>query len=104
MNQLPAPLSAVAVSALSRVTCDRARHHRYFLGALSMLAFVGMGLGAGLTLIGRDLIRLLLGPQWEESGRIFSFFGPGIGIMLLYGTHGWIHVSIGRADRWLRWG
>jgi PST family polysaccharide transporter len=32
------------------------------------------------------------------------FFGPGIGIMLVYYTHGWIHLSIGRADRWLRWG
>jgi len=64
----------------------------------------GMGLGAGLTLIGKDLILLLLGPGWETSGRIFTFFGPGIGIMLLYGTHGWIHLSIGRADRWLRWG
>jgi glycosyltransferase involved in cell wall biosynthesis len=23
--------------------------------------------------------------------------------MILYGTHGWIHLSIGRADRWFRW-
>ena len=47
---------------------------------------------------------MLLGPGWEQSGRIFTFFGPGIGIMFLYGTHGWIHLSIGRADRWFRWG
>src|SRR5438094_343345 len=71
--------------------------------ALSTLAFVGMGLGAGLTLTGKDLVLLLLGPGWEESGRIFTFFAPGIGIMLLYYTHGWIHLSIGRADRWFRW-
>jgi PST family polysaccharide transporter len=25
-------------------------------------------------------------------------------MMVLYNTHGWIHLSIGRADRWLRWG
>jgi len=91
------------VSTLSRLTYDSAQHRRYLLRALSTLAFVGMGLGAGLTLIGKDLIRLLLGPGWEESGRIFTFLGPGIGIMLLYYTHGWIHLSIGRADRWLRW-
>jgi len=24
--------------------------------------------------------------------------------MLLYATNGWIHLSIGRADRWFRWG
>ena len=47
---------------------------------------------------------MLLGPRWEESGRIFTFFGPGIGMMLLYFTHGWIHLSIGRADRWCSWG
>jgi PST family polysaccharide transporter len=32
------------------------------------------------------------------------FFGPGIGVMLLYETHGWIHLSIGTPDRWFRWG
>jgi PST family polysaccharide transporter len=24
--------------------------------------------------------------------------------MLLYNTHGWIHLSIGRPERWFRWG
>jgi O-antigen/teichoic acid export membrane protein len=47
---------------------------------------------------------LLLGPKWEQSGPIFALFGPGIGITTLYATHGWIHLSIGRADRWFRWG
>lgn len=103
LNQLSAPLTNVAVSAMSRLRRDPARRARHFLDALSTLAFVGMGLGAGLTLIGRDLILVLLGPGWEESGRIFTLFGLGIGIVLLYGTHGWIHLSIGRADRWLRW-
>jgi O-antigen/teichoic acid export membrane protein len=70
---------------------------------LSILAFVGMAAGGGMTLVGRDLIRLLLGPKWEASGQIFSYFGPGIGIMLIYTTSGLIHLSIGRADRWFRW-
>ncbi|HUK26195.1 MAG TPA: lipopolysaccharide biosynthesis protein [Terriglobales bacterium] len=102
--QLVAPLSNVAVSALSRLGKDSAQYRRYLLSALGVVAFIGMGLGADLTLIGRDLIRLLLGPQWAPAGRIFTYFGPGVGMMLLYGTHGWIHLSIGRADRWLRWG
>jgi PST family polysaccharide transporter len=103
-NQLSSPLTSVAVSALSRVAHDPAEHRRSYLSALSTLAFIGMGLGASLTVIGSDLILLLMGPGWEESGRIFTFFGPGIGIMLLYGTHGWLHLSLGRADRWFRWG
>jgi PST family polysaccharide transporter len=103
-SQLVAPLTSVAVSALSRLNRTSNEFRRSLLGALEMTAFVGMAVGGDLTLIGKDVIRVLLGPRWDESGRIFMFFGPGIGMMLLYYTHGWIHLSIGRADRWLRWG
>jgi PST family polysaccharide transporter len=102
-TQLVSVTSLVAVSALSVVRADRAQFQRYFLGAVANLAFLGMGISGALTLIGKDLIRLLLGPGWEPAGQIFTFFAPGIGIMLIYGTHGWIHLSIGRADRWLIW-
>ncbi len=103
-TQLLSPLSAVVVSTLSRVSRDREQFQRYFLRTISVLALVGMGVGADLALVGGDLIRFLFGPGWEQAGRIFSLFGPGIGVMLLYNTHGWIHLSIGRPERWLRWG
>ena len=103
-SQLLSPISAVAVSALSRVSSDGERFRRYFLQVISMLAFVGLGIGADFALVGKDLIRFLLGSGWEDAGRIFSLFGPGIGVMLLYSTHGWVHLSIGRPERWLRWG
>ena len=103
-TQLLSPLSAVVVSTLSRVSGDREQFQRYFLRAISVLALVGMGIGADFALVGKDLIRFLLGPGWEEAGRIFALFGPGIGVMLLYNTHGWIHLSIGRPERWFRWG
>lgn len=102
--QLVAATSVVAVSALSRVINDDAQYRRYLLGAIGVMAFLGMGIAGDLTLTGRDLIRVLLGPQWGEAGEIFTYFAPGIGMMLVYGTHGWIHLSIGRADRWFRWG
>jgi PST family polysaccharide transporter len=103
-TQLLAPLSAVVVSTLSRVHRDREQFRRYFLRTISVLALVGMGIGADFVLVGEDLFRFLFGPGWEEAGRIFALFGPGIGVMLLYSTHGWIHLSIGRPERWFRWG
>jgi PST family polysaccharide transporter len=103
-GQLVAPLSNVAVASLSRFAPGSSQYRRYLLSALSLMAFVGMGLGADLTLIGKDVIRFLLGPGWEPAGAIFTYFGPGIGVMLIYATHGWIHLSIGRPDRWFRWG
>jgi PST family polysaccharide transporter len=103
-GQLVAPLSNVALAALSRVNRDSVQYRKHLVNILAVIAFVGMGLGTELTLVGKDVIRLLLGPGWEASGRIFTYFGPGIGIMFLYYTHGWIHLSIGKADRWFRWG
>jgi O-antigen/teichoic acid export membrane protein len=102
--QLSEPLNSVAMPVLSRLTANPDQYRRYTLRALSTLAFIGMGLGAGLALVGRDLILVVLGPRWEESGRIFTFFAPGIGAMLLYFAYSWIHLSLGRADRLLRWG
>lgn len=103
-SQLLAPLSNVVVGTLSRIRDDREQFQRVFLAAISVLALVGMGIGADFALVGKDIIRLLLGPGWDEAGRIFALFGPGIGAMLLYETHGWIHLSIGRPERWFFWG
>jgi PST family polysaccharide transporter len=102
-NQLSSPLTTVAVAALSRLTGDEPRRRRHLLEAISTVAFVGMGLGAALTLVGGDVIHVLLGPNWDEAGRLFMLLGPGIGVMLLHDTQGWIHLSLGRPDRWLRW-
>ena len=103
-TQLMSPMNAVVVSTLSRVSRDREQFQRYLLRAISVLAFLGMGIGADFALEGSDIIRFLLGPGWEEAGRIFTLFGPGIGVMLVYYTHGWIHLSIGCPERWFRWG
>ncbi len=102
--QLISPLTTVAVTTLSKLTQNTPEYKRYFLRALGVVAIVGMFLSGYLTLIGADLIRLLLGPGWEPAGRIFTNFGPGIGMMLVAGTHGWIHLSLGKPDRWFRWG
>ena len=102
-NQLIAPLHNVALAALSRLNQDPVRFRRYLANSLGIIAFVGMAVGADLTLVGKDVVRLVLGPKWSESARIFELFGPGIGVMLLYSTMGWIHLSIGKPGRWLRW-
>ena len=102
-NQLYIPVGDVVLSTLSRLERGSAEYRKYFLNGLSILAFISMGAGALLTLMGKDVIRLLLGEKWGPAGHIFVFFGPGIGIMLIYFTSGLIHLSIGRADRWLRW-
>jgi PST family polysaccharide transporter len=102
--QAAGPLNSVAVPTLSRLKDDPDKYCRYILRSLGVLALLGMGAGACLTLIGKDLIRLLLGPKWGESGRIFLYFAPGIGAMFIYRIAGWLHLSMGSANRFFRWG
>jgi PST family polysaccharide transporter len=102
-SQLTAPLNNVALAALSRLNQDHVRFRRYLSNSLGMIAFAGMAMSADLTLVGKDAVRLVLGPKWSEAGIIFELFGPGIGVMLLCYALGWIHLSIGRPGRWLRW-
>jgi PST family polysaccharide transporter len=104
VNQLTAPLTSVALAALSRFCNEPEKFRRHYVESVSTLAFIGMGLSLLLTIMAKDLILLVLGPQWNKAGELFAFFGPGIGIMLIYGTQGWLHLSLGRPDRWLRWG
>jgi O-antigen/teichoic acid export membrane protein len=104
VNQLTAPLTDVALSTLSRLTGEPERYRRYYLDAVSILAFIGMALSLLLTINAHDLILLILGPQWTRSADIFMYFGPGIGIMLVYYTNSWLHLSLGRAERLFRWG
>jgi len=102
-SQLLAPILAVVVTTLSRKNNDLKEYRRYFLRGLTIVAFSGMAVSASLTLTGRDVVRCLLGSQWGESGRIFLYFAPGIGLLLLYQTTAWIHLSMGTTMRWLRW-
>ena len=104
MSAVLQSFNPVAVAALSRLRHDSQQYRRHLLSALSVWAFLGMGVGGALTLVGRDLIRVLLGPGWEPAGQIFTYFGPGFGIMFIYGFHSWIHLSIGRPGRWFKWG
>ncbi len=102
-SQLTAPLNNVALSALSRVNKDHVSFRRHLASSLGMVALIGMAASADLTLIGRDVVRLVLGAKWAEAGRIFTIFGPGIGAMLLCSTVGWVHLPIGMPGRWFRW-
>ena len=102
-NQLVIPLTTVAVSTLSRLREDPEKYWRYFERMLSTIAFLGMGVSAVLTVIGKDLVVIVLGPQWGKAGDIFTAFAPGLGMALIYSTSVWLHLSLGRADRCFRW-
>lgn len=103
-TQLTTSLRNVAVATLSRLRNDPEKYHYYYLNAIIILSFIGMPVSAFFVIISNDLILFLLGPQWAKTAEIFSILGAGAGVQIIYSTHYWIHTSLGRADRMLRWG
>ena len=102
-NELTHSLSSVVVSALSRMRDDPDRFRAFYAKAVSMLAFISFPGSVLLTLLGKDIILLLIGPQWHEAGRLFTAMGPSIGLVVVYYTNNWLHISLGRADRLFKW-
>jgi PST family polysaccharide transporter len=68
-----------------------------------MMAFFAVPISVCITLSGRDIVILALGARWSATGRILQAFGPGIVAMLITAKLPWLHISIGRPDRLLRW-
>ena len=101
--QLLTPLHNVALATLSRVKNDKEQFSAYYGKAVALVAFPGVLAALVLTITAQDLVTMLLGPSWTEAGRVVVAFGPGIAAQLLYGTHSWLHLSLGTPNRWLRW-
>ncbi len=103
-NQLAGSLSSVSITTLSKLKDDKKRYKRNYKKILSIITFVAIPLSITLALTGQELVILLLGAQWETAGEIFRYFAPSIGLMIIHATSGWVHLSLGRADRWFKWG
>lgn len=104
IDQLSSPLDGVAVPALSRLLNEPERYRQAYLRMLEKVAMISMP-GVALMIGTSDwLVRLMLGAQWIEAGRIFALLGIVGLVEPVANTMGWLLVSQGRARHLLRWG
>ena len=104
LDVLVFPLHSVAVSSLSKVREDLKEFRRLWSKALSTVAFYAMPAFGLLTITSRDLIVLLLGAKWQKAGVLLSILALRGIPHCVERTLGWLHVSAGRSDRWMRYG
>lgn len=103
VSQLTAPLHDVGLATLSRLRDYPDKYLSFYRKALTSLSFIGVLTGAILVGCGKDIVALLFGPDWTRAGLIVVAFGPGIAAMMVYSTSAWVHLSLSRPNRWLRW-
>ena len=104
LDVLVAATHGVAVASLSKIRENPGELRRLWAKALSTLAFYAMPAFGLLAVVGQDLIVVLLGQKWSNAGTLLA-------ILALRGiphsverTLGWLHVTAGRTDRWMKWG
>lgn len=104
MQQINAPLAAVAVPALSRLADEPERYRAAYLKILEKIVMITMPLGALMIATSDWMVLLLLGPQWRETGRIFMLLGIAAMIQPVTKTAWWLFSTQGRTRELFHWG
>src|SRR5712675_2021510 len=104
MQQINAPLGAVAVPALSRLSDQPERYRAAYLKILEKVVMITMPLGALMIATSDWMVLFLLGPQWRETGRIFMLLGIAAMIQPVTKTAWWLFSTQGRTRELFHWG
>ena len=104
ISQIRAPLTAVAMPALSHLQNEPARYARYYYRLISILAFVTMPLAGFLFVCSENIIRLLLGEKWMDANPIFKILAVVGFIQSVETMRGLTLVSLGMSKKYLKLG
>jgi len=104
MQQINAPLAAVAVPALSRLADSPERYRSAYLKILEKIAMITMPLGALMIATSDWMVLLLLGSKWTETGKIFMLLGIAAIIQPVTKTSWWLFSTQGRTRELFHWG
>jgi PST family polysaccharide transporter len=97
-------LHNIGSAALSKLQSDRIALTQKYEAALSVLSFFLMPTAAILSLTARDVVVILLGDRWRPAGAVLAIVALRGIFQAIEGSQGWLHLSLGRADRWKNWG
>jgi PST family polysaccharide transporter len=97
LTQLMAPLSNVAIPALSHLSDTPDRYAQAYLRAQEKLLIVTAAFSGLLVVFGDNIIYLLLGPHWEQTGIVLRAFAIGGIIVPVSSSVSWLLVTQGRS-------
>jgi O-antigen/teichoic acid export membrane protein len=103
LQQINAPLAAVAVPALSRLVDAPQRYRRAYCSLVAKIQMVSAPAIAFLIVCADWVIVLILGPRWHGAAVIYAWLGLAGILQPLTNTTGWLFISQGRTRDMFRW-
>jgi len=104
INQINAPITSVALPALSSLQSEPEKYSKFFYKAILSISTLGMPMLGFLLACADKVILTLLGQQWLGAVIIFQFLMPAALNATIGVGMGWVYQSLGMVDRQLRWG
>jgi len=101
-DNLNTVLGFVAFPALSRVQGDPERLRKYFLEGYGLFLSLVMPITVACALFSVDIVRVLLGPKWNEAANIFRLLSPTILSFAIINPLYWLMLAQGQAVRSLK--
>jgi O-antigen/teichoic acid export membrane protein len=99
-----AQVHTVGSAALSKLQSNPTVLSDKYVSALSTLAFYMMPAAAILSVTAQDVVVIILGQKWTQAGALLSILSLRGIFQVIEGSQGWLHLSLGRPDRWKNWG
>jgi PST family polysaccharide transporter len=94
-GNINAAVGSITFSALSRLQDDPPRFRSYFLKAYSLVNSMTAPITIFSAVFAVDLIRVLLGPQWDAAVPIFQLLTPTVLIFGIINPIGWLLFANG---------
>lgn len=100
IGQINAPLSSVAVPALSRSRNDPEKFSRFYLSVIQIVCSLGIPLVAGIALFADEVVLIWLGKDWAESAALFRLLAIAAVVGGISNPLGWLQISLGETRKY----
>lgn len=104
LGSLWEPLDAVAGPAMAKLYGHPERMAAFFYKASALLVMGSMPIAFVGLVLPKELVMVLLGPQWDRCGEILFWLSVGVLPTVVCHTSSWVFFSVGDARAVMRWG
>jgi O-antigen/teichoic acid export membrane protein len=98
-HRLTTALSSVLFPTFSRIQADRDRVRGAYLSAVRLSAALILPTAAGIAVAAPDLVRVVLGPQWDTAARVLPFLALAAAVDMLSHFGGIVCEATGTLNR-----
>jgi O-antigen/teichoic acid export membrane protein len=102
VDQLNAPITAMAQPALAALQDDPERYRRYYDRVTFLVALATVPLGVIVAVYAREIAHVVLGEAWGQAAGFIRIFGVAAAIRPAVATSAVVLITCGHSARYLR--